>query len=282
MPKTESANTRKEKRSLTPPIENTKTRKTTQSPVKKEKPEMPHIRIESSNHVTDRLIRELQKVFKELSFEVDRNKLDDFSIEYDHIHGLTCEKKDTCECFALKVYHSPDSYVLVDRIRYKYAAECRLTGTDILVRLTNTFRTHNIQPVQLYDVAKIHIMVDGKPEQIKLATYYILLNGISWYNKYGYLSDKHENEMTNNNKVANSSITPKLRNEINKVFDGSYMVLPKTTFRQFTQSVNEVRLDDSIPEEQKNRFVRAYLLIEEYLTKNKKIKYNYYDLKLRL
>ena len=169
----------------------------------------------------------------------------------------------------------------MDRIRYKYAADCKLTGTDILGRLTKTFRTHNIQPVQLYDVAKIHIVIDGNPEQIKLSTYSILLNGISWYNKYGYLSDTHEKEVANNNKVANSYITPKLMKEINKVFDGSYVISPKTTFREFTQSVNEVRLDDSIPEEQKNKFIRAYFLIEEYLTKNKKIKYNYYDLKLQ-
>jgi hypothetical protein len=255
--------------------------------VKTEPPEVKRSRIKTptppqiSNPLTDKLVQELHKVFKELSFEVDRNKLDDFSMKYDHIHGLTCEKKDICECFALKVYYSPDSHVLVDRIRYKYAAECKLTGTDILRRLTNTFLTHNIQPVQLYDIAKIHVTINNTPAQINLAIYSILLHGISWYNKYGYLSDTHDREVENNREVANSPITPKLRKDINNVFGDTYNVEPNTTFRAFTESVNEVRLDGSIPDERKEQFIRAYLLMEAYLIKNKKIKYSYYDLKLR-
>lgn len=265
-----------------------KTMRSLSSPTEKSRKKRSSIKsaslskIEESESLTDMITRELKNVFKDLAFEVDRNQTEEGGVVYyDAIRGFACERKESCECFALKVYHLPSPYVLVDRIRYKYADECKLTGSDILSRLTKTFREHNIRPIQLYDVAKIHIVVDGRPEQIKLSTYSILLNGISWYNKYGYLSDTHEHEVAVNNSVANTPIPPKLQKDVNKVFGDSYNVPIGTTFREFTQSVNEIRLDDSVSEEQKNKFMRSYLLVEEYLTKNKKIKYSYYDLKLR-
>lgn len=255
---------------------NSKTRKNKSSPEKSAE--------KSPNRLTDLLINELQKVFSELSITVERAQIQpDPKPEqhFDYIHGLTCNDPNTCECFSLKVYYSPDAYVLVDRIRYKYAAECKLTGTDILVRLTNVFKKNNIKPVQLFDVATISAVIDGSPTPIKLSIYQILLNGISWYNRYGYLSDMHESEMATNDKFANSHIAPKLLKEINESFEGSYVVPKKTTFREFTQSVNEVRLDESVSPELKNRFIRAYLIIENYIVKNRKIKYAHYDLKLR-
>jgi hypothetical protein len=248
-------------------------------------PDSPTPSPSKSPDFVSRLMDNLRSVFSDLSFEVITGLHDKTqNLNYDEIRGFICDSKETCECFALKVYYDAEPYVLIDRIKYKYGTDCKLTGTNIITRLTGMFRDNHISPVQLYDAAKIHIVVDGKPHALKLSTYHILLHGVSWYNKYGYLTDMHSREVENNERVANTILPPKVRKEATKALGDS--IPETTTFREFTRMVDNARLGKSGSEEDKNRFMRAYLVVEDYLensksNKNMKIKYDFSGLKLR-
>ena len=231
--------------------------------------------------LTEKIANELRVTFKDITIEVDHNQYDDIHKQsYDYIHGLMCGDKTRCECFALRVYHNPKAFVHVDRIKYKYASECTLTGTDVLVRLTDIFQTHHIPHVQIYDSARIHIKVDGKPHELKLSTYHILLHGESWYNKYGYRGDKYAIEFEKNAKLRGSILSPKLHKSVNEALEGVYVFPKKTTFGEFVKKIDEVRRDTSMNSTQQNAFMRAYLRVEEYLIDNKKVAYDFSDLKL--
>jgi hypothetical protein len=251
---------------------------------KSKSPSSPQTKIQKLDlpDLTSTLADELRLTFKDLTIEVDRNKYDDiYKRTYDYIHGLMCDDKTRCECFALRVYPEPDEFVHVDRIKYKYGSECSLTGTDVLVRLTKLFREQHIPRVQIYDSARIHIMVDGKPHELKLSTYHILLHGESWYNKYGYRGDRYETESEKNNKLRGSNLSPKLLKSVNNALEGVFVFPKNTTFSEFVKKVDEQRRDMLVEPEIQNLFMRAYLLVEEYLNNNRKVAYDYSDLKLR-
>ena len=232
----------------------------------------------SPHDLTDTLAGKLREMFHDLTIYVDRDQYDDIQKHtFDYIHGLACEDNNNCECFALRVYSEPEPYVHVDRIKYKYASKCALTGTDVLVRLTELFKKHRIPRVQLYDAATIHVKVDDEPKEIKLSTYSILLHGESWYNRYGYRGDKYAADREKNEKIRNRKIPPNLRNEI-----ANLHIDKSTTFGEFAKKVDSMRRDKSTPAETMNSHLRAYLQMEEYLTNpKKKIAYDFSDLKLR-
>ena len=76
----------------------------------------------------------------------------------------------------------------------------------------------------------------------------------------------------------------KVRKEATKALGDS--IPETTTFREFTRMVDNARMGKSGSEEDKNRFMRAYLVVEDYLensksNKNLKIKYDFSGLKLR-
>ena len=259
---------------------------------------------QSSPHdLTDTLAGKLRQMFHDLTIRVDRDQYDDIQKHtFDYIHGLACEDNKNCECFALRVYSEPqgfkesegrsqseifrrvsegdsrenEPYVHVDRIKYKYASKCALTGTDVLVRLTELFKKHRIPRVQLYDAATIHVKVDDEPKEIKLSTYSILLHGESWYNRYGYRGDKYAADREKNEKIRNTKIPPNLRNEF-----ANLQIDKSTTFGEFAKKVDSMRRDKTTPAEMMNSHLRAYLQMEKYLTKTKKIAYDFSDLKLR-
>jgi hypothetical protein len=227
--------------------------------------------------MTDRLVNQLRIVFPELTIEIDRQSAE----THDYIHGMACTEKARCECFGLEVRKEPEPYVHVDRIKYKYATDCTLTGTDVLMRLTAAFRTVQVPKVQMYDAARIYVDVDGEQKQMKLSTYYILLHGESWYSRYGYRSDEYETEKTKNRAVIDSKLTPNLVKDINAALETAGSVSRETTFGQFAKRVDDVRKDSASSPELKNNYLRAYLVMEAYLKKTKKIKYNFYGLILR-
>ena len=232
--------------------------------------------------MTDMLVNELQLAFPELTIQVFRQQFDEiYKLQFDYIHGTTCSDKTVCECFALRVYDAPETIVHIDRIKYKYGPECGLSGTSILSRLTNMFKMHRTPGVQIYDSASIHTLVNGEPRDIKLSVYLILLNGESWYNRYGYRSDNYATEVEQNNAFSNKPLTPQLLRSINNGLSGIHEFSKGTTFRECVQKINETLRDRTSPEEQRVAFTLAYFKIEDYVTKNKKIKYDYSGLKLQ-
>ena len=218
---------------------------------------------------------ELRLTFPELTFEISPAQYDEFNkTHYNLIHGLVCGNKEICECFAIRIYHEPDIYIHVDRIKYKYGSECSLSGTYIITKLTDLFKRHQFPHVQMYDSAKIHITVDGEPREINLFLYHILLTGESWYNKYGYRSDYYTDERKKNEEFVNKPIPPQLKKTLNAELEGIYTIPKGMTFRDFAIKIDSVRRDEFATPEQKNIFMRAYFIIEEYILDTKKIKYN--------
>jgi hypothetical protein len=83
--------------------------------------------------------------------------------------------------------------------------------------LTEAFLEYKPASVSLYDMAKLHVTVDGKPAEISLAIYNILLHGVSWYNKFGYVSDRFEAEQEYNNQIRQKKITKQLFTKITNI-----------------------------------------------------------------
>lgn len=238
-------------------------------------------RSRSPKSTTEQLAHQLQIEFPELTIEVESVEATSENAAHDYIHGFACSEKSKCECFGLQVFRAPNPYIHIDRIRYKYAEDCKLSGTYVLTHLTSVIRTVDIPRVQMYDAARIHVMVDGEPQQFKLSTYHILLHGESWYNRYGYRSDTYEHERIKNQELGKSNMPPGLVKAVNEALEGVATIEKKTTFHQFAVQVDESQKDPSVSTEIKTKYLRAYLLVDQYLDKHKKIKYAYYDLSLR-
>jgi hypothetical protein len=184
------------------------------------------------------------------------------------IYGYTCSTKTTCECFCLKVEIEP--YTLwIERIKFKYGEQCLLTGTEILQKLTNCFRELRLPKVVLFDVAKV---VFQESIQISMHKFNILLYGESWYNRFGYISADYKEEKEQNAKLQNTKISPQLLSKLKKEIPNCNINLSTgITFKQLGESINaELRTN-------KNTCVLKLMqLLETYLDKTKKIKYNFY------
>jgi hypothetical protein len=88
------------------------------------------------------------------------------------------------------------------------------TGTALLTKVETFARQTRITHIQLSDDSKIYICGN----EIDLAYFKILTTGMSWYNKHGYFSDRHESDMNANNKFIESPIAEKVKPEITKTF----------------------------------------------------------------
>ena len=91
------------------------------------------------------------------------------------------------------------------------------TGTALLTKVETFARQTGITHIQLSDDSKIYICGN----EIDLAYFKILTTGMSWYNKHGYLSSRHQSDMNANNEVIESPIAEKVSPEITTKFPPS-------------------------------------------------------------
>lgn len=88
------------------------------------------------------------------------------------------------------------------------------TGTALLSKVETFARQIGITHITLDDESKIYICGN----EIDLAHFKILTTGISWYNKLGYFSTRHESDMRANNTFIALPIAAQLQPEITKTF----------------------------------------------------------------
>ena len=91
------------------------------------------------------------------------------------------------------------------------------TGTALLSKVETFARQNGITHITLDDDSNIYICGN----QINLAHFKILTTGMSWYNKHGYFSNRHESNMKKNNEVIESPIAEKVSPEITTTFPPS-------------------------------------------------------------
>jgi hypothetical protein len=90
-------------------------------------------------------------------------------------------------------------------------------GTALLTKVETFARQRRITHLQLDDESKIYICGN----EIDLAHFKILTTGMSWYNKHGYFSSRHESDMKANNEFIASPIAEKVNSEITNTFHPS-------------------------------------------------------------
>jgi len=84
------------------------------------------------------------------------------------------------------------------------------TGTELLNKIEEFAKKANIQRIQLFDASSIELC-----HGIRISLYYlnILCTGQSWYNKHGYKSEYHHDEIAHNREFINSPMIEYIKND---------------------------------------------------------------------
>lgn len=109
---------------------------------------------------------------------------------------------ENSECFLIRI-HGLTQMELV-RLRYPNQFNCAMRGKDILANIQNAARILGVKQIIVSDYTEYEVP-DREP--ICLWRYHILIHGISWYNKYGYVSNNHEDEVRHNAAILNSPLS---------------------------------------------------------------------------
>jgi hypothetical protein len=132
----------------------------------------------------------------------------EYKIEIIKRYGKDCVHIEDCVIF----------YIENNILTLEYIKKCQSSGTVNLNKIINYAKLMNLESIKLEDCAEI---LDG----ISMAIIFILANGISWYNQYGFISgeENFEKEKKNNLHLINlplkdflSLISSKNNNNISK------------------------------------------------------------------
>ncbi len=84
------------------------------------------------------------------------------------------------------------------------------TGTELLYKIEQFAKKANFQRIHLEDASRIELC-DG----IRIKLYYlnILCTGQSWYNKHGYKSEYHRDELAHNRELIESPMINYIKND---------------------------------------------------------------------
>ena len=108
--------------------------------------------------------------------------------------------------------NSTDFEIIDNKINLSYISKCDvISGSDILLKIIDLARELKIKYINLQDASVIKIEnnnvdpTDSKTIECEysLSKYSILINGISWYNKYKFFSDNHSENVKHNNIKRN-------------------------------------------------------------------------------
>ncbi len=230
----------------------------------------------SFNFITG-IMSDLKKEFPELNIIYDSTEKiqSEINKKYTYIYGYQCEDATKCECFGLKIF---SDYINVDHIKYANGSDCKLSGNDILTRLNRVFWKLKSKKITLYDVATLN--VTNNPEhKIKMWIFNILLHGQSWYNRHFYKQRTYDTDMKFNDIFRKKTFTPVLIQQINRKFN-SLVVDKNTTFEEFAKRADAIWKNKETTNENRKLWYNAYIIMENYIIKNKKLKYEYFTLEL--
>jgi hypothetical protein len=116
------------------------------------------------------------------------------------------------QCFEITI---TDDHMNIDYIKYSNEFNCKLAGSVILRELIEIARKMELNYVELSDFSRIYRpgfiskgdTVSGEERyenSYELAYYRILLEGQSWYNRIGFVSDSTPLEYAHNQQLRNT------------------------------------------------------------------------------
>ena len=107
------------------------------------------------------------------------------------------DKKSNRNCFNLKL---ENGHLELNTLKLPDEYNCQYTGTQILKGLFKVAKKLQISRIKVKDLSVIR--VNDCTSSIDLAKKSILLNGESWYNKYGYYSLSHQEDNNYNRSIT--------------------------------------------------------------------------------
>jgi len=159
----------------------------------------------------------LQYHFGDQDFEVtvvEKINLIFFSMNYQ-------DGRENNNCFNLSI---KDNKLKIETIKYPNETNCLINGSDILKKLFYSAKDMQLDYIELVDTSVKYI---GNGDcSYKLFKHYILVYGYSWYNKFGYYSEKYQIEIKENFEVRNKTLDF-YRNNHQKVCDDLLSILNK-------------------------------------------------------
>ena len=132
------------------------------------------------------------ETFPELDILIDEEK--------NLVSGRTPGETENGECFRIRIQ---EDYFEIVCMKYPNQNKCTMRGSHILIKLHEIAHKLGVEYIILSDSSEIHA---GHKEPICFYRYYILLHGISWYNKFGYFSDNYLNEYEHNYKLIHTPV----------------------------------------------------------------------------
>ncbi len=123
------------------------------------------------------------------------------------------------KCFTIVV---APKYISIVGIKYENETNCLLSGNSILEKIETFARNIGVSFISLNDGSQIYI---DEFKSYSLATYYILLHGVSWYNAKGYVSKKIEEEKIYNKKIIETPMNEDKKIVSNKLYSSVVDVL---------------------------------------------------------
>src|SRR5437868_9695757 len=106
----------------------------------------------------------------------------------------------------------------------------KVSGTTILNKIIALAKNINLETIDLVDGSSIYLnkQIDNKC-YISLSALYILLHGISWYNKFGFISDEYNIEKTENDLIRKLSVSEFIHKIFKKDTEESIRQIRETT-----------------------------------------------------
>ena len=117
-----------------------------------------------------------------------------------HIENRNTYNEDYCLCFSINMYEKKLNEVNLKKCSL-------LSGTEILHILERIAKIFRLNKIYLQDNSYIKILSStNKIYNLSLTNMYILSEGLSWYNKFGYISLNFEEEKENNTRIMRLSL----------------------------------------------------------------------------
>lgn len=215
------------------------------------------------NHIIDDQIKDIiLKIFNDKKFIVL------FSDDTVNVHD---KENNECTKFGLSL----------DNIFISSLQKCSSdSGTNLLERIKKLGEELRVKYINLADVS--FISVNGEHEDkcsFSLAMFNILKNGISWYNKMGFISHNFKNEVKNNETIREYNLETFLNVAVNEEHQKEISELEKEIkkYKDFVflsnEEVNKLR------KIQKTVYINVKNSIDNILTSYESID-NYYECKL--
>ena len=112
---------------------------------------------------------------------------------------IKCNDNDCGIAYSFKCDNSNHEYMELDFV--KKCDRRKLSGNQCVLNMIEIARLFNIKKIILVDQSQLNIY----EKYLDLASMNILANGLSWYNKFGFLSIDHDENYNHNINIINCS-----------------------------------------------------------------------------